>query len=302
MSFSKIFLCCCISFIFGIAISAFIPPEKISADFLFYLYILFLGIIAFLFFAGQNKILKISLLLLIFFILGFWRYQISWPKTVENRIESYYNKNLTFTGIVVGEPEEGQDNQRLVVKITNVQQRSVTGKILVTAPLYPQYNYADKLKVTCKVKKPEKFNDFSYDKYLAISDIYAICGFPQIDLIAEGQGNKLYQKILNFKKKLKFIILENLTEPEASFLSAFLLGYKNDLNKTLFDNFAKTGLAHVIAISGQHITIIFVLLLSFFISLGFYRQQAFYFISLFLIFYVIIIGAPASAVRAIIMG
>ncbi|OGZ19199.1 MAG: hypothetical protein A2Z68_01930 [Candidatus Nealsonbacteria bacterium RBG_13_38_11] len=49
-------------------------------------------------------------------------------------------------------------------------------------------------------------------------------------------------------------------------------------------------------------TIISVLLLSFLLSLGFWRKQAFYFTIVLLILYILMIGAPASAVRAGIMA
>ncbi|MFH0819967.1 MAG: ComEC/Rec2 family competence protein [bacterium] len=302
MSSSKIFLFSCLAFIAGIGVSSLFPPQIFSADFLFFVYVLLLGFIFTLIFGWQKKKLKFILFLLIFFVLGFWRYQISWLKTVEGQIESYFDQKITFSGVVAQEPDERIDSQRLVIRVSEAEGKAANGEILVTASVYPQHNYGDRLRISCKIKKPQNFNDFDYGQYLAVFDIYAICGFPQIEVLEKNQGGKFYQEIFAFKKKLRQVTVENLAEPPAGFLIAFLLGDKKSLDQTLFNNFAKSGLAHIIAISGQHITIISVLLLSFFISLGFWRKQAFYLISFCLISYVIIIGAPASAVRAAIMG
>jgi competence protein ComEC len=302
MSSSKFFLYCCLSFIAGIGVSSLFPPESFSADFLFFIYVLILAVMVDLIFFWSKKKLRLILFLAIFFLLGFWRYQVSWPETIKGQIESYFDQKITFSGVIAQEPDERIDSQRLVVRVSEAEGKATKGKILVTTSVYPQYNYGDHLTISCKIKKPENFNDFDYGRYLAVSDIYAICGFPQIEVLEKNQGGKFYQRIFAFKKKLRQVTTENLAEPPAGFLTAFLLGDKKGLDQALFDNFAKSGLAHIIAISGQHVTIIFALLLSFFIGLGFYRQQAFYLIVLFLIFYIVIIGAPASAVRAAVMG
>lgn len=302
MSASKIFLFSCLSFIIGVSLATFVPPKNFSADFLFYNFLLLLVFLVALIFNWPNKKARLIFILVLFFVLGFWRYQISWPKDNFGRIEFYADKKITFEGVVDEEPDQRIDNQRLVIRVSEAEGKAIRGEILTTASIYPRYDYGDRLKIDCKIKKPGNFNDFDYGRYLAVSNIYAVCGFPQIEILEKNQGGKFYQEIFAFKKKLRRVIVENLAEPPAGFLAAFLLGDKKGLDQTFFDNFAKSGLAHIIAISGQHITIISVLLLSFFISIGFYRQQAFYLIVLFLVFYIIVIGAPASAVRAAVMG
>jgi competence protein ComEC len=63
-----------------------------------------------------------------------------------------------------------------------------------------------------------------------------------------------------------------------------------------------TGTSHITAISGMNIVIISEIVMFILIAIGFWRKQAFY-ISLVLIFlFIIMVGAPASAVRAGIMG
>ena len=70
----------------------------------------------------------------------------------------------------------------------------------------------------------------------------------------------------------------------------------------ILENFNRTGVTHIIAVSGYNITIIAVMLANLFISLGLSRNKAFWLIVAGIVFFVIITGSPASIVRAGIMG
>ena len=94
----------------------------------------------------------------------------------------------------------------------------------------------------------------------------------------------------------------NVAEPQASIINAFFLGSRGGIPDELNQAFKTSGIIHLIAISGSHITLLMVmleLLLPFFYVS---KNKAFYFISIAIVFYVLLIGAPASAVRAAIMG
>ena len=81
-----------------------------------------------------------------------------------------------------------------------------------------------------------------------------------------------------------------------------ILGLRKGIPQNILDSFRITGLSHIIAISGLHISIMTALLLSFFIFLGFKRNYAFYLATLSLILFLILIGFRASSIRAGLMG
>jgi len=81
-----------------------------------------------------------------------------------------------------------------------------------------------------------------------------------------------------------------------------MLGDKRGIPDDLRLTFSRIGLSHVIAISGMHISILSVLVMGLLLSFGLPRKYAFYISTLFLIFYIILIGVPASAMRAGLMG
>jgi len=252
----------------------------------------FTNFLSFNFKAKIFRIFLICFILIIFFI----KFDI--PKAQKNDIWFYNNQKINFQGIIVKPVDTRINNIKLTVDaVDNFQ-----GRVLVSTNLYPEYNYGDLLEITCNLKKPEPFEGFAYDRYLAKDKIYSVCYYPKINLISRGQGNFFLEKIYNFKNKLQLTINKNLPEPQASLLSAILLGSKRGIPSELYEQFSLSGTSHLIAISGLHITILSLVLM----NLGFYfhlsRKQVFYGLSVILFLYLIIIGFPASAVRAVIMG
>lgn len=96
----------------------------------------------------------------------------------------------------------------------------------------------------------------------------------------------------------------DLSDDEYSFISAITLGYKADLSDDLKEAFRASGTSHILAVSGLHVGIIYIIILSLFSFLSsrgktFILKQIL--ILLFLWGYVFITGMPVSVVRAAIM-
>jgi len=231
---------------------------------------------------------------LIILIAGlFWRRTIVVQKD-QNEVWKYYEKKVSFEGIVVGEPEEGVDKIKYEIEAENIP-----GKILVSSRLYPQYNYGDKLKITGELKEPAVFEDFDYRQYLTKDEIYSVIYSPQVELINKGGG--FWRSLFNFKNKLRSNIEKVFLPPQESILKAILLGDKYGLSDKWKDKLSRTGTSHIVAISGMHMAIMSEILLFLLLVIGFWRRQAFYLVLIFLFSYIVMIGAPASAVRAGIM-
>lgn len=252
----------------------------------------------------------------IFLFLGVVRYQLSLPKINTGHI-AYYNdqSEVVFVGKVVAEPDQRIDNTKLTVEaITKYEHNwnshsksrpnfhNISGRVLITTDLYPQYYYGDVLRISCYLKTPKAIDDFAYDKYLARFNIYSLCYWPEIKVIGHGQGSTILSGIFRMKNSFISSIARVLPEPHASFLSALLVGARKTIPESLLQAFHRTGTTHIIAISGYNITIIVSILLAFAIYIGFKRQYAFWVVTVGIILFVILTGAQASVVRAGIMG
>ena len=286
MKKSKNFLCFCTSFILGIFLNSFFQEN------------LFLFLILGVFFVFW-KYKKISILgfCILFFIFGVWRYQSFQSKTEANQLIKHVGQKVSFVGIVNERPEPGQSTTKIEIKIENLE-----SKVLITTWKYPEYHYGDKLKIQGRLEEPAFFNDFDYKTYLAKDGVYAVMYQPQIELIENGCGGFIKEKLLFFKEKLKKSINLIMPAPQSGLLEALFFGDEENIPKKWIDKFNVTGTRHITAVSGMNITIISALILNLFLLLGFWRNQAFYFSVVFIIFYVSVIGAPSSGVRAGIMG
>jgi len=239
---------------------------------------------------------KILVYLCLIFIVSVFVY--SFIKAPQDEgLYQYYDQETGFTGIIINEPEQRINQQKF-----EFETKDIPGKILITTELYPQYQYGDELEIFGKLIEPAVFDDFDYQAYLAKDKIYLTVYYPSIKLINQNQSNWFFQKIFNFKDKLRNIIEQTLLPPQSSVLKAVSLGDKYGLSDELKDDLNVSGTRHIVAISGMHMIIMSQILLFLALGIGLWRSQAFYFVLILLILYILMIGAPSSAVRAGIMA
>lgn len=123
-------------------------------------------------------------------------------------------------------------------------------------------------------------------------------------------NNRLIQKSTNsfrtmflyaLRKRITKIINSSMPKDEAAFLKAVILGDKQCIDEEDLINFQKTGLSHLLSVSGLHVAFIAFMLNRFFVALKVKDKTNRLLSGLLLIYYVIIIGSPPTAVRALIM-
>ncbi len=324
LSKSKVFLISCILFIIGIALASFLPAKILQYD--LWIFGVIVGLVAMIIFIKycRNRALSCSyFLFLLFFLLGIWRYSIALPQDTPDKIWYYNKQKIEFIGVINKEPDVRMYNQKLTIAVQSVETLHTTslpvkGNVLVTTKLFPEYHYGDELKINCELENPAPFNEFAYDRYLARHGVYSLCYYPVLrfadgkttdgkpSFVKTTDGKPVsqwtYGKILQIKNKLKDSINYGLVEPEASLLQAIILGNRRGLSPEMLNIFSCAGISHIIAISGMHIAIISVIIMNLLLAVGASRRWSFILTSGGLLFYIILIGLPASAMRAGLMA
>ena len=241
-----------------------------------------------------------SFLFLIFvlsFLLGTFRSQKFLSQIENSKKQLLREKEIEIFGFVDEIPECQEKTCQLVVRLEKEDK-----KVLVKTLKYPQYKYGDKLKIAGKITEINSSANYYYKNYLLEKKVLAEFDFPKIEKVGEGFGNFLKKILLNFREKFKEKVEEFLPSPQVWILEALIFGQDTKISKEWKEKLNLTGTRHIVAASGMNITILFQLVLNFALAFSLWRQQAI-FLSLFLIFlYVLMIGAPSSAVRAAIMG
>lgn len=113
-----------------------------------------------------------------------------------------------------------------------------------------------------KVERPYHDFQFDYAKYLSRKEIYFQCYLPD-----EVQSK--VRDDLSFSEKIKQKRLEilqkidatSLQKPTREFTKGIILANRTEMDKEVVQDFTKSGLVHILAISGSHMAIIFWLIL-----------------------------------------
>ncbi len=233
---------------------------------------------------------------ILFLVLGIWRHQEAQSRIVDsgpslNELNNS-NREVVLTGVISNEPDIREKSIKLRVKT-----------VLITAGRFPEYKYGDKLEIVGLLKTPsEDIEGFNYRNYLQKEGIYSIMDFPKIELLGRGFGNPVMNTLFSFKNKFKAVARTFVSPPQEGILEALIFGEEENISQEWKDKLNLTGTRHIAAVSGMNITIIASLFLSFILGLGLWRRQAFYLTMFLLVIFILMIGAPASAVRAGIMA
>jgi competence protein ComEC len=293
-----------LSFVAGLFLAHYFYFLRSLSIFLFFVFT-FLSLLLLL------KFKKIFLIISFFLFLAIWRYLLIFPENIIGRIENYNNHELIIVGQIISEPESNDTRQRIKLKIIYGLDEfnnkfKLKGKVLVSSRPQPQYNLGDFLKVSGKWQKPGIIEDFDYGLYLKRYGITAVSYYPNIKKINIPEksffAKNFFIAINNLKSKVADQFDFYLSLESSAILKAMLLGDKTFLSLELREKFSRAGISHIIAISGMHISLLSSLFLSFLLFSGLSRRQSFYGSILFLAFYLALIGAPASACRASLMG
>jgi len=265
--------------------------------------------------SAQDQSLKrraavVVFLWLLFFFFGWWRFGISLPDYHHQENVYYYNEQAVEISGQIINIDRRLASQKLIIKSDALKLTAtsptknflaVKGKVLLTAPLYPEFSYGQKIEFSCYLKKPMPIEDFDYGRYLSAYGIYSLCYSEDVRILAAPPRSPK-GLILFFKKKLSQSLNRSLSEPAAAILNGIILGDDKSIPEKLTQQFATLGLTHIIAVSGSHLAVISALFLTLCLLAGLSRPQAFWPASIGIIFYTILVGAPASAVRSAIMG
>ncbi len=197
----------------------------------------------------------------------------------------YQDQEITVEGRVV-------EDDRNVVLIKNLEENRINEKAVLW--IDGDLNYGEIIRLTGQPIPIEK----KYRNYYHKDNITVSFFNPQIETI--GKSDDLKSLLFSFRRKVETKIETGLPYPQSAIVKALLLGDKSDIPPDLSDKFSLIGAAHLLAISGTHIVIIAGVLVSFAKILGIKHKAFFslFFLALFIIF----VGAPASALRAGLMG
>lgn len=226
----------------------------------------------------------------------------------KNREYFFSNESQYYTGVLLDIPEIKPRSIACNVKISYPHQQKVK---LYLAPdsAARELKPADEIIFYANMQSFRNLgnpDDFDYVQYMKIKGFTGSAYIPESDWQKTGcqsraispQSQRLRVKALTMYRSL----IDN--KDACAFISALTLGYRGDLSDDIQEAFRASGTAHVLAVSGLHVGIIYVMISLMFSFLGktgwrLILRQSLLILTLWI--YVFLAGGSASVMRAAIM-
>jgi len=174
-----------------------------------------------------------------------------------------------------------------------------------------QLHYGDIILISKKIQAIKNSGNpgaFNYQRYAAFQGIFYNVFLQPKDWVLLPQKNvhPFQQFIFTTREKIISILRTYVgsSKDELGITEALLIGYTNDLDKDLVQSYSNTGVVHIIAISGMHLGLIYVMLIWVFTRLPYIKKSKavqVVFILACLWLFSLLTGAAASVCRAAVM-
>jgi competence protein ComEC len=189
---------------------------------------------------------------------------------------------ISFEIDLLSEPRFDSRTQKFTAFLGNGQ------RIFITAPLFPQFNYGDRLKITGKLVIRDKDD----------GDKLYLMNFPEIE--AEKENPSLWL-VSSVRQKVISTFESTLPNAASGLLLGIVFGIKERIPQAFYEDLKLSGTLHVTAASGMNVTMVGGFL-SFLFTMFLRRQIALIAAMIGILFYAVLAGLEPSIVRASIMG
>lgn len=190
----------------------------------------------------------------VFLALGAARME--WASRSDYRLlTAFVGQEAVFRGTVVDEPDERERSWQLVFKPEGMK-----SKILVTLPRHQRFAYGDRLTLRGKLILPRPFvaengRLVDWPAHLAKDDIFYQVFNPKAELISLG-GFGLRRVLFSLKTAWLAQVGRILPEPESSLAGGLIVGARQSLGEEWQRAFRRTGIIHIVVLSGYNVTIV----------------------------------------------
>ena len=270
--------------------------------------------------AVRFKIQTLQGLLLNCVLLGVGLF-ITWNKDTRHTDDWYgnYYKDSNFIVVRIDEPlvektKSYKADGFVEAVMNNNEAVACKGKLLLyfaKDSSVSQLHYGDKILINKNLQQIKNSGNpgaFNYQRYAAFQQTFHNVFLKEKDweLLKDKNVNGFKQFIFTAREKILATLRTNLNagKDELGIAEALLIGYTNDLDKDLVQAYSNTGVVHIIAISGMHLGLIYIMLVWLFARTpGIKRSkwmQALLILSCLWLFS-LLTGGSASVLRSAVM-
>ncbi|HUO04667.1 MAG TPA: DNA internalization-related competence protein ComEC/Rec2 [Candidatus Binataceae bacterium] len=188
------------------------------------------------------------------------------PDSIRNFADG---STATIAGIVIREPERERYGDRIYVKVERAgspnQMRAAAGQVRVAVLGGDSFHLGDEVQLTAPIRFPRNDGnpgEFDYAGFLSRDGVDATMtvrpdssGTSSIRVV----GSRSFfpaSEIGSIRERIGVFIDRNLSYPENAEMRALVIGDRSGIRDDLRDTFAHTGMAHLLVISGLHLSLV----------------------------------------------
>lgn len=192
-----------------------------------------------------------------------------------NHFQQHLSKKNIAIGIITEMPDKSREKWvKMKLKISHIGEQSdslltCSGNLLTyieNNDSSQQLRYGDVIALRSwinLVEVPKNPKAFDYQKYLHFQNIHyqAFVKTGEWKLVTKNKGHLIFKVAWHLRAKLINVLQKHLLDPDIFAVgSALILGYKYELSDDLRNAYAGTGAIHVLAVSGLHVGLIYIII------------------------------------------
>ncbi|RKD23976.1 DNA internalization-related competence protein ComEC/Rec2 [Ammoniphilus oxalaticus] len=207
------------------------------------------------------------------------------------------------------------DSMRFTLRIRNIAGASVNEKTECYIPLKnkQEREQAEQLRSGASltflspilaVNPPRNPNAFDYKRYLYYQGIHWTlkpASYSDLKIVPPSPFNPRY-RVDQLQQRIAQVVEDVFPSSTSGLIKGLTLGMRHDLSAEITDTYAKLGLAHVLAISGLHMSVLVGGLFKLSGLAGLTRETKLILTILFVPLYALVVGAAPSVTRAAVMA
>lgn len=231
--------------------------------------------------------------------LGCLRFEAAHSLVGNGPLAEQLHKTVEIEGVVVRDPSYRERTVQLIIEYEDEY-------ILVSADRALLVSYGDVVNVSGKLVMPENFvsaygREFDYRGYLLARGIEYRISFAEVTVVGAGAGNPVITWLLMTKAWFVDQLEQIIPEPAVGLGKGLLLGIDGALGADIEADFRRTGIIHIVVLSGYNVMLVVAFILfvfSFFLPFRWRLGCGF----VAIVAFALIVGLSATVVRASIMA
>ena len=212
------------------------------------------------------------------------------------------DQKLEIVAGVVSNKQEKEYYDRYKIKVLDGKYKNKN--LYINVDKNQELEYGDKIYIKGEFQEAQtarNYKGFNHKQYLKTQKIFGTVKVSSIIVLEKNCVNKLLQISNSIFLKIKINIEKTYSTNFSAIIMGIMLGYTEQIDENIKDDFSSSNISHVLAVSGMHISYI-VLLITNSTRKMLGKKVSKVLASAILIIYMFITGFSVSVVRASIMG